>query len=167
VAYPATLQGGLIVGATLGAQGSGGPAALGGGRLLVHLGESASLDLAGAEGYAAGPGRQVGAIGVGARAWLGGPVYVRGGFLHHHEVPWASFRDEPARAVAGVGDAIVHRSGAEVGAGAALDLERWDPRLARLGLGLDLSLGWLPATEGPPIAVGAGAGLLVHAGRPR
>jgi hypothetical protein len=118
------------------------------GRLLIDLGRG-GLSFGGREGVASSELRTVGAIFIGGHLRLGeAGGYTRGGFAHHHETPWATFKQGPLQSLLGVSEGITHRSGLELGGGlrrpvASERLGGW------LGYLLDGSVSWLPDAGGP------------------
>lgn len=154
----AGLSGGLGVGDPAGAYG------LGFGRLMIHTRGPLSADVGAGEGYGSGPGRELGEISIGVRGWFTPTWYVRGGFLHHHEVLAADFVDDVGGAIAGVGEKIIHRSGADLAVGGLFNLEGVHHSLSRWSSGVELGLSWLPGTAGPPVYLGLSWVNALHVG---
>lgn len=122
------------------------------GRFELRLG-TVGISLAGREGVATGDTRTIGAIFAGGRWDVSDRHWVRAGFAHSHETPWAQFTAAPVGAFLGVSSGITHRSGLE--AGAALRTAEADGLLGgRLGLAVDGWATWFPDTLGPPVTVG-------------
>lgn len=156
----------VSLGADLGfTAGSGATGATGAGRVLVNL-RPISFEIGAAEGYLAGTQRQVGRVFLGVRRYLWKGSYVRGSFSHAHEVPWEQFKAAPLQAIAGVGDAIMHRSGAELGLGWLLDVPTGGDG-NRLHVAVDASCQWYPDRGGPPLYCGLSLGALIDVGRRR
>ena len=149
--YPVSLVGGL---AYHYAEGHGGT---GMGRLLVHSRNGWAADLAGGEGAAGSPGRHLGTVHIGGRYAFAHNAYVRGGFHHLHETLFEDLTDSPVGVIAGTGEGIVHRSGAQLAVGGVYHWGDLIPSVdffRRLDTGLDLSVAYLPATDGPDFYVG-------------
>lgn len=163
-ATPARLYAGISAGA--------GPTDswLGGGTARLTLGRGALAgEVGGRESLASADPRLVGGLFFGLRWRPPPPVYLRLGFAHHHETPLDVVRDQPVGAVFGTARGIVHRSGLELGAGLDFDLPGgpWLPQALadRVGLCVDLSSTWLPATAGPPVYLGVDVAWRVALGR--
>lgn len=159
--YPVTLYGGL--------GGSVGPPSMGGyavGRAIFYPPRSpVGVEFGGREGYFVRDQRTVGGIAIQARAPLG-PAFLRGGFLHHHEVPWDLASAHPVQAGLGSLEGIRHRSGLELGGGVDLTLPE---RLLddRLGIVLDLSVSAFPDDHGPVVYVCLEQGWTIDVGPKR
>lgn len=164
--HAVTLVGGIAAGA--------GPATTG-----VSLGGSAlarvilrpdhtrfAAEVGAREGYFANDGRAIGAIQVDVRFEPEGPLYARGGFLHHHEVGFAALLAHPVGSILGSGPEIRHRTGLELAIGLADEID--GGILAhRIGAFADLGLSVLPDRQGP-IAYGTlEVGLTLGIGRDR
>lgn len=119
------------------------------GRALFHAwSPPVGLELSAREGLATADFREIGGIGVFARVHPTGGWYARGGFAHHHEMPWDLAKQHPVGTVIGSAPGIRHRSGLEVGGGglwpvpSELLRDRWV-------VGVDLSASWFPDPQGP------------------
>lgn len=145
--HPVTLAGGL--GATAGPPSIGGYAV---GRMVLYPKRGTlGLELAGREGLVTSDARTLGAIGLQGR-WspFANGVFLRGGFVHHHETPYALATAEPMAAALGSLPGIRHRTGGELAIG-------WDLKIPeralgdRLGLAIDASVAAFPDDNGPPL----------------
>jgi hypothetical protein len=109
---------GLGFGGGLGAGGAASPGS-GGGSAGVAAAwfptRRVGINLGVREGLWSSDLRFVGQISVGARWRAARSLDVFGGFVHHHETPWAAAVDDPLGALVGVSDGIRHRSGVELG----------------------------------------------------
>ncbi len=81
--------------------------------------------------------------------------FLRVGFSHQNEAPWATFLDSPGETLFGVGDGIDRRSGFEAGGGLELKL---GPK-GIVGLWLQGTALVFPLTDGPPVTIIAEGGL--------
>jgi hypothetical protein len=145
---PVTLAGGL--------GGTAAPGSLGG---FVHgtavfwpKTMPVGLDLSGREGVATNDTRTVGTVEVMARWMPRGPLYLKGGFAHHHETPIALAQENPVMVTLGSAPGIRHRTG--LGASVGVDLNIPERTLDdRLGIAFELSVSVLPDANGPPVYV--------------
>lgn len=147
-AWASTAPVGLVGGAAFVA----GPPSLGAGtvaRLWIDL-DVLGFEAAARETLLTDEPRMAGTIFVGLRRSLGRSFYFRGGFSHHHETPWDVLERNFGGAIAGTAPGIVHRSGAELGAGLI-----W-PFIGtlvedRAGVVGDASVGWMPDAHSPDL----------------
>lgn len=135
------------------------------GRLVVHQGRW-GFELAERAELAAADAREVGALFVGGRVALSGPMYARVGFSHHHEVPLELAKAYPMQAALGSLSGIRHRSGLELGLGGTLQLEEAILE-DRLGVSADVGASIFPDDLGPRAYFFADAGVTLHVGKKR
>jgi hypothetical protein len=162
--FPVTLSGGLVYHY---AEGHGGT---GMGRMLIHNRNGLALDVAGGEGAAAGPGRHLGTVHIGGRYHFAHNAYVRGGFHHMHETTFDDLVAAPGATLAGQGENIVHRSGAQLAVGGQYHWVDLIPNVEffrRLDTGVDLSAAYMPASEGPGLYIGVEVWSSINVGRER
>jgi len=161
--FPVTLVGGVGGYYAAPAGGTG----LANGMLLVHF-DRFTFQAGGGEGWGGPPSRHIGHVFVGGRLY-NQRTYLRLGFLHHHETQQDAFVEDWLGSLTGGGDAIDHRSGAEAGVGFEYQwgdlidnafFERWQT-------GIDLSVGYLPVSKGPPLYVGLEFSQGLHVGKRR
>ena len=107
-----------------------------------------ALDVGGREGVASGDLRVLGAVQVAARYSVSDLVYLRGGFVHHHETPWDAFQEDPVMAALGSSDGIRHRSGVDGGLGLRFALPSAS---APVSTSLEVSAMFFPDTDGPRV----------------
>lgn len=103
----------------------------------------------GREGLATGAPRVVGSVNVAVATDLSDHWYLRGGFVHHHETPWAEFTADPLGSLVGAGEGIEHRSGGDLGLGYVWHL----PAVSTSGVhyGIWLSAVAFPDAGGPHV----------------
>jgi hypothetical protein len=159
----------LLIG---GAGGLGGLAnASGGGyvvgRAVFHAWDPpVGVELSAREGLASGDFREIGGIGVFARVHPTGGWYARGGFAHHHEMPWDLAKQHPVGTVIGSAPGIRHRSGLELGGGGVwaapgeILRDQWV-------IGVDLSANWFPDPQGPRVYAFLEVQVGIGVGKPR
>lgn len=90
---------------------------------------------------------------------------VRVAFAHQHELAWDLYTESlgsALRSTVGIHDAIVHRSGIEVGGG----LEVLPDPNVPFGLYAQTSAIILPGTAGPPVTIQTEIGLAIAVGKP-
>lgn len=85
-----------------------------------------------------------GSVFVGARCPIGRAGWGRLGLAHQHSVAWDAFRLAPTASLLGTSADITHRSGLELGAGTSRPVTASVAFLERVGVGVELSAGWLP-----------------------
>ena len=140
-----------LAGALVGLGGAETGGLIGSGAIRLNLRDApVSVEACGREGVVfAGVGRTIGAVGVGAR--YGAPVgfTARAGFLHHHETPFADWRQAPGAALAGVSEGIVHRSGLEAALG--WDFVLPDPFEGRAHGVIEAGGSWFPNPGVSPV----------------
>lgn len=162
-----TLAGGLAAsaGPAVGPGASAGGSALG--RVILRPEHTRfAVEIGAREGYFANDGRSVGAIQVDLRYDPDGLGYLRGGFLHHHEVGYQALLANPVGSVLGSGPDIRHRTGLELAVGLA-DVVDGGVLDHRLGAFADLGVSLLPDALGPVVYGTLELGFTVGVGRDR
>ena len=161
--FPATLVGG-IAGTYAAPDGGTG---LANGYLLVHF-DRFTFQAGAGEGWGGPPSRHIGHVFVGGRVYSE-RSYLRVGFLHHHETAQDLFLEDWAKVLTGGSEGIDHRSGVELGVGFDYQWRDLDDNafFRRWQTDLDLSVGWLPLSKGPPLYVGLEISQGIHVGKRR
>ncbi len=160
--FPVTLVGGYGASAAPGSYGG----FLQGGIVAWPGRSPVGLDVSAREGLFTADTRMVGTIDAGARWQAAGPLYLRGGFAHHHETPIAMAKEHPIATTLGSLPGIGHRSG--LGAGVGIDVPIDYPALQeRLGLVIELSVSAFPDRNGPPVYVFLEQAWTIDAGKRR
>lgn len=136
----------------------------GGLRGVWHLG-AFGFDLGARTGLLANDLREVTQISAGLR-WEPGLPFLRAGFVHCHETPWAVLKDQPVASIIGAAPGIRHRSGGELALGVAGALNP-DETDGRMGAFAEVAAVGFPDHNGPRIYGQAEVGLSLALGRDR
>lgn len=144
--HPVTLEAGLFEAASSQSLGAGVYS-----RVTGHLGSHWGLDVGLREGYLVGLRRTLGAVTAGVR-YDAGPLYVRGGILHHHETPIELAKRFPVQTALGTHSGISHRTGAELSVGGDIPIVQQGYG-GRLGVNLEVSVGGFPDPAGSAVYV--------------
>jgi hypothetical protein len=125
-----------------------------------------ALDIGGREGFWVNDARTLGCVLVGARLDPAGALFFRGGFAHHHEMPFALARQVPVETALGSAVGIRHRSGLDLAVGVDGSLATLLPeKLAGLGVVAELSTAVFPDDHGPRAYVFVDVGLSLDLGK--
>jgi hypothetical protein len=159
--HPVTLAGGMMQAVSAASLGAGVH-----GRLSVALGSHVVVDVGLREGYLPGVQRTLGAVSAGVRYVPNIGPYVRAGFLHHHETPWALAKRFPVQTTLGSLAGISHRSGAELAIGADIPILQQGYG-GRLGMNFEVSVGAFPDPVGSAVYIFVQQGFTIDSGRRR
>ena len=98
------------------------------------------------------------------------PVRTEGFLISRHETTFDDLVAAPGATLAGQGENIVHRSGAQLAVGGQYHWVDLIPNVEffrRLDTGVDLSAAYMPASEGPGLYIGVEVWSSINVGRER